>query len=108
MAPPPPKKQKTDPKQLIIFKSPGMKPDIYFKVFDQEFHVTSVVLKLHSGFFRTFLDPAGGKLPKSTQPGFTSEWFTRVDGDGTWELSSDRQVCEKQIVQLLLFSTMLI
>jgi hypothetical protein len=63
------KKQKINPKKPIAFKSAGMKPDIYFKVFDQEFYVTSMVLKLHSGFFRTFLDPAGGKLPKSTQPG---------------------------------------
>lgn len=107
MDPPLAKKQKINPKKPITFKSAGMKPDIYFKVFDQEFHVTSMVLKLHSGFFRTFLDPAGGKLPKSTQPGFTSEWFTRIDDDGTWELSSDHQVCDKNIVRLL-FSTMLI
>lgn len=93
MAPPPAKKQKTDPKPPIIFKSPGMKPDIYFKVFNQEFHVTSMVLKLTCGFFRTFLDPSGGKLPKSTQPAFASEWLTRIDDDGTWELSSDHKVC---------------
>lgn len=93
MAPPPAKKPKTDPKAPIISKSSGFKPDIYFKVFDQESHVTSMVLKLTSGFFRTFLDPTGGKLSKSTKPAFTSEWFTKVDDDGSWALSSDHKVC---------------
>ena len=91
---PPAKKTKVEPKQPLIFKSPGMKPDVYFKVFNQEFQVTSMVLKLHSGFFRTFLDPSGGKLPKSTQPTFKSEWFTKIDDDGTWELSPDHKVCD--------------
>ena len=92
---PPAKKVKIELKKPIIFKSPGMEPDTYFKVFNQEFHVTSIVLKLHSSFFRAFLDPRGGKLPKSTQPAFTSEWFTRIDDDdgGKWGLSSDHKVC---------------
>jgi hypothetical protein len=89
---PPTKKQKTESSKPIIFKSPGTKPDLYFKVFSQEFHVNSVVLKLNSEYFRTFLDPSGGKLPKSSSPLFTSEWFTKVDGKGSWELSSDHAV----------------
>jgi hypothetical protein len=57
--------------------------EIYFKVFDQEFHVNSLTLKKQSGFFRAFLDPSGGKLANSTQPAFNSEWFAKVDDDGT-------------------------
>lgn len=68
-------------KAPIIFKSAGLNPDIYIKVFDQEFHVNSIVLKANCAFFRTFLEPSGGMLPKSTNPLFTSEWFTKVDGD---------------------------
>jgi hypothetical protein len=89
---PPAKKQKTDSNKPIIFKSPGTKPDLYFKAFSQEFHINSVVLKLNSEYFRTFLDPSGGKLPKSSSHLFTSEWFTKVDGKGSWELSSDHAV----------------
>jgi hypothetical protein len=89
---PPAKKQKTKNSKPIIFKSPGTTPDLYFKVFSQEFHVNSMALKLNSEFFRTFLDPSGGKLPKSSSPLFTSEWFTKVDGKGSWELSSDHAV----------------
>lgn len=56
---PPAKKQKMneDSKPPIVFESPGLKADLYLKVFNQEFHVTSAVLKLYSGFFRTFLEP---------------------------------------------------
>jgi hypothetical protein len=60
IAPPPAKKAKKEPKKPFIFKGPSLLRDIYFKVFDQEFHVNSSTLKLQSGFFRAFLDPSGG------------------------------------------------
>jgi hypothetical protein len=52
------KKQKVDnpPKSPIVFQSPGIRPDVSLKVFDVEFHVHSILLKLHSAFFRKFLD----------------------------------------------------
>lgn len=60
MAPPLAKKQKVEslPKSPIIFQSPGLKPDVSLKVFDVDFYVHSIVLKLHSAFFRKFLDSA--------------------------------------------------
>jgi hypothetical protein len=60
----------------IFFENPGLKPDVCFKVFDREFDITSMTLKLKSEFFRTFSQPSGGKTPCSTNPSFTSEWFT--------------------------------
>jgi BTB/POZ domain len=79
---PPAKKQKTDhpPKPPIVFQAPGLKPDVCLKVFDQEFHVHSVLLKLHSEFFRKFHDSpdkaAGGGDSAS---GFRYPWVTEVD-----------------------------
>lgn len=102
---PPAKKQKID-KQPIIFKSPGHKPDTCFKVFDQEFHVTSMTLKLNSEFFRTFFEPSGGKVPKSEDSRFTSVWYTCLDEfkeDGkskSWILSSDDKVCVSSSVHM--------
>jgi hypothetical protein len=82
-----------DPKQPIIFTSPDMRPDVSLQVFNQQFHVYSGVLKIHSGFFRNSLEPSGGLLPISTSPTISSEWFTKVDADGkSWSLTSDHQV----------------
>lgn len=41
----------------IIFSSPGLTPDVRFKVFKQEYHVHSIILKLYSNYFRS-LEPA--------------------------------------------------
>jgi len=59
MAAPPAKKQKInndEVKSPIVFHTPGFKPDVRLMVFDREFQVHSVLLKLHSAFFRKFLD----------------------------------------------------
>ncbi|KAH9215140.1 hypothetical protein DL95DRAFT_461401 [Leptodontidium sp. 2 PMI_412] len=57
MAPPILKKQKIDNSMPpIVFSTPGLKPDTRLTVFEQEFQVHSLVLKLHSAFFRKFLD----------------------------------------------------
>jgi len=95
MPPPPIKKVKIDPDQKapIIFTAPDQRPDVGLQVFNQIFHVYSGVLKIHSGFFRTYLEPSGGLLPTSTSPLVTSEWFTKVDNDGkAWSLTSDQKV----------------
>ncbi|KAE8450706.1 hypothetical protein EG329_006051 [Mollisiaceae sp. DMI_Dod_QoI] len=51
MVPPDAKKQKTSesPKSPIIFESPGLKADLYFKVFDQEFHFSNTDFTLFKG-----------------------------------------------------------
>lgn len=83
----------------IVFESPGLKADLYLKVFNQEVHVTSIALKLYSGFFRTFLELSGGTKPYSNKPEFTSQWFTQLEDKDentnkytSWVLSSDHNV----------------
>ncbi len=68
MAPPPAKRKKVErlPKSPIIFQPPGLKPDVSLKVFDVSFYVHSVVLKLHSAFFRKFLDATNKTASPST------------------------------------------
>jgi len=66
MAPPAMKQKVSDSKSPIIFQSPGFKPDVSMKVFDVEFHVHSTLLKLHSAFFRKFLDSADKVTSAST------------------------------------------
>jgi hypothetical protein len=69
MAQPASKKQKTneEPPSPVVFQSPGLQPDVRLTVFDKEFHVHSVLLKLHSAFFRKFLD-SPDKAKEATDP----------------------------------------
>lgn len=76
----------------IVFKSPGLKPDTSLKVFDQEFQVHSTILKLHSVFFRTFLDSAD-KTPAPASAIFKYNYVSAVDDDGTWGLEAASKVC---------------
>jgi hypothetical protein len=79
MVPPPAKKQKIDnPRSPIIFQFPGLKLDVSLKVFEVEFHVHSMLLKLHSAFFRKFLD---------SPDKFASKW-TAVGGNSVRETVS--------------------
>ena len=98
MAPPPNKKQKTDDAAApspIVFQSPGLQPDVRLVVFDTEFHVHSIILKLYSAFFRKFLDSpdkaaaaeAAAVNPSIISPElimpkkFKYEWVTKLDED---------------------------
>ncbi|KAG4419550.1 hypothetical protein IFR04_007344 [Cadophora malorum] len=67
------------------FNAPGMKTDVRIRVFEREFHVHSVVLRLYSAFFRTFLDSAD----KGTVTGeghFRYDYVSVLDPDGGWGL----------------------
>lgn len=68
MVPPPAKKQKVEsvPMSPIVFQSPGLKPVASLKVIDVEFYAHSIILKLHSAFFRKFLDAANKAASPST------------------------------------------
>ena len=72
----------------VVFKAPGMNPDVCLEVFGTEFHVHSVVLKLHSHFFLTFFDSddkAGGGT--GGMGSFAYEWVTKVLDEGNnWQL----------------------
>jgi len=95
MIEPPSKKQKieaakTDPAPLpIIFKLPGHKVDIRFQVFQQVFHVHSVLLKIHSSYFLKFLDSLSNlNRPSVPEGNFPYEWVTKIESDGGWALGS--------------------
>lgn len=79
----------------IIFTIRKLKPDVRFFVFDTEYHVYSGALKLHSEFFERFLEPSGGIAPSSTSLDFKSDWYTDIDDDGSWHLTSDSHVRRK-------------
>jgi hypothetical protein len=106
---PPTKKQKTDDdKSPIVFLCPGQKPDVRLTVFDLEFDVHSVVLKMNSTFFLKFLyspdkavaypvdgnsastRPETSRLGLGTTETFKYEWVTKVDeAEEEWSLVSD-------------------
>jgi len=88
MAPPEAKKQKLASDPPIIFTLGGAKPDVRLYVFTKEFHANSGILKIHSEYFRKFLEPSGGVQPASASPLFHSDWYTQVEKDGTWVLAS--------------------
>lgn len=96
----------------IIFKLPGMKCDTRLLVFDQEFQVHSMILKLHSAFFRKFLDSAEKQNlpPPSTSsfyPSFKYNWVTAVDGDDGegWHLVSSNEYVSTLCSLALLLKT---
>jgi hypothetical protein len=63
-----------------------MKPDVCLEVFGTNFHVHSVVLKLHSNFFYAFLTSADKNSTGAEGP-FKYEWITKVVDDGKdWRL----------------------
>ncbi|KAH7355137.1 hypothetical protein BKA65DRAFT_581836, partial [Rhexocercosporidium sp. MPI-PUGE-AT-0058] len=56
-------------------------------VFETEYHVNSVILKLHSNYFRRFFDsPDKPQRPEGTP--FRYEYITVLDEDGTWALEA--------------------
>jgi hypothetical protein len=99
-------------KSPMVFQTPDLKPDVSLRVFDFEFHVHSVLLKLHSAFFRKFLDspdktalqsPGNLETPPAVVNFYTDkfkyDWVTEVDGYTTWHL-----VVRKDQAPLDLFS----
>jgi len=70
----------------IIF-APHVQTDTLLRVFGQEFHVHSIILKIHSHFFATFMDSGDKVAGTSTNPKFKYEWVSEVDEDGKdWSL----------------------
>ncbi|CAG8971159.1 hypothetical protein HYALB_00010134 [Hymenoscyphus albidus] len=74
----------------IVFTSPGSRAtDTRIIVFNQEFHVSSDALRIMSVYFKKFLDPINQPFRKPASESFRYEWFTKIDDDGSWGLSSD-------------------
>ncbi len=65
----------------IVFQSPGLKPDVRLTIYGQEFHVHSVILKLHSNFFRKFLDSPEKEAAPPSSP-FKYDYASVTDADG--------------------------
>jgi hypothetical protein len=93
MAPPWNKKQKTSdnqptfPMPPVIFKSRNLKPDVRLKVFGKEFHVHSVVLKMHSTYFLKLIEPVENRQSTtSSSIRFPYEYISIADDDGEWSL----------------------
>jgi hypothetical protein len=76
--------------QAIVFSTPGMKPDTCLQVFSKVFHVHSILLKLHSAYFRTFLDSPDKSL--DLNGAFRYDYVSVVDLDGTWGLEVKAKV----------------
>ena len=71
-----------------IILSDAVGPDTLIRVFNQEFHVHSTVLKIQCEFFKLFMDSPDKVAGTSTNPRFNYEWATKVDADGDWSLVS--------------------
>jgi hypothetical protein len=79
--------------QPVIFKSPGLKPDVRLRLFGiREFHVHASILKLHSNYFRKFLD-SPEKTPAAPSALWKYDYVSVVDEDGEWGLEVCGQVC---------------
>ncbi|TGO39697.1 hypothetical protein BHYA_0049g00330 [Botrytis hyacinthi] len=97
---PPAKKRKLDQEEygpasptVHPFHLPGHKVDVKLSVFDGlQLHVHSVILKLHSAFFRRFLDPPGRDDKDENTGSFKYEWVTLYDDDGSWSLFDARNI----------------
>ncbi|EPE24747.1 hypothetical protein GLAREA_08600 [Glarea lozoyensis ATCC 20868] len=80
----PPDANKQDP---IVFLISHMTPDVRLQVFDQPFHIHSMVLRIHSSFFRTFLDSVDKTDIAPSATGFAYDSITEIDADGQgWNL----------------------
>jgi hypothetical protein len=86
----------TNGTNAIVFAASGLKADVRIKVFEQEFHVHSVVLKLHSAFFRKFIDVED--RVSSYSEIFRYDYISCVDVDGGWGLEVATEVCRVVIV----------
>jgi hypothetical protein len=73
-------------KNPITFAHERVEPDTILLVFKQPFYVHSVVIRIQSAFFRTFIDSAD-KANSNLSGQFKYEWITEVDSDNKdWAL----------------------
>ncbi|ATZ50441.1 hypothetical protein BCIN_05g07930 [Botrytis cinerea B05.10] len=76
--------------QIKKFAFPGQLLDTRFRLFGKiEIHAHSSLLKMHSAFFRKFMD-SPDKLPAKTGAALAYEWVDEVDDDGSgWHVVAD-------------------
>ncbi|KAG9233547.1 hypothetical protein BJ875DRAFT_442136 [Amylocarpus encephaloides] len=83
------KKRKMTPLMPIVFTSPGKKADTRMMVFNQEFQVYSEGIKMNSMFFQKFFGHQNQATSTSVFKDWKYEWFTMIEEDGGWCLTSD-------------------
>ncbi|KAL2070504.1 hypothetical protein VTL71DRAFT_13530 [Oculimacula yallundae] len=69
----------------IVYASPGLKPDVRIRILSDVYHVHSIILKLHSNYFRRFLD-SPEKTGTRASAEFEYEYVAVFDEDGTFAL----------------------
>lgn len=69
-----------------------MRLDVRINVFDREFHVHSVVLRLYSNFFRKLLDYTD-QNPAPGMDGFLYDYVSVMSPDRGWRLDLAKKVC---------------
>jgi hypothetical protein len=88
--PPTPPAVQTAAKPPIVYRCLGMKPDVCLNVLGQDYHAHSILLKLLSAFFWTFLDSADKEtsVMQASEAKLTSKFrderVTKVDEDGSF------------------------
>ncbi|KAL2011057.1 hypothetical protein VTN00DRAFT_3775 [Thermoascus crustaceus] len=81
-----------DANQPIIFQAFGESPDTCLDVFGYKFYVHSRILKLHSAFFRKFMDSNIGNVSdrddvsSKVAHGIRYQYVAQADNDGSWGL----------------------
>ncbi|EPE24703.1 hypothetical protein GLAREA_08556 [Glarea lozoyensis ATCC 20868] len=73
----------------LVFRLHCMKPDMRIQVFEQIFHIHSVILKAHSEFFHKYLDSPDKKRAEPMSA-FKYSWVTQIDDDGSWSLTAEQ------------------
>lgn len=71
----------------IIYAAPGIELDTRLNVFGLILHVHSNLLRLHSSYFRKFLD-SPDKAPPSNSTIWKYDYVSAVDEDGEWGLEA--------------------
>lgn len=61
-------------------------------LFDMEFHVHSIILKLHSAYFRRFLDSPEKEKDDPLPGRFAYKYVAVIDDDNTWALEPAAKV----------------
>ncbi|KAJ8065889.1 hypothetical protein OCU04_004990 [Sclerotinia nivalis] len=74
----------TPPVETFPMPALNSEPDTRITIFNHiEFHLHSSLLKLHSAYFRKFIDSLDNALePSGAQ--WKYDWIAKVEGDGNW------------------------
>jgi hypothetical protein len=78
----------TTPESVIFDSLPSFPPDTRLIAYRREFHVNSAILKLHSRWFRTFMDRDQGRSDSGTDRNLAFRYEYTVTGgpDGLFGL----------------------